>query len=106
MLSNFSRGFRLVLGLIVMLPALYYVFVSMHLLLNSEAEFKRVIVGGGVGLLVAVLGGYIISDAIAAKITAGVAAALAPFLSYLPGGRRKTDPPIEPPVAPDATRHP
>lgn len=105
MLSNFSRGFRLVLGLIVMLPALYFVFVSIHLMLVSEAEFRRVIFGGGLGLIVAVIGGYIISDAIAAKITAGVTAAIAPFLNLIPGGRRKTDPPIEPPVAPDATRH-
>lgn len=102
-MARFSGGFRIVLGLIVMLPALYFVFVSIHLLLSSEADFKRIVYGGGLGLLMAVLGGYIISDAIAAKITAGVTAALTPFLGLIPGGRRRQDPPLEAPssVKPD-----
>lgn len=92
-LGQFSATFRLIVGMVVMMPGFYFVFVSVHKLLTSEMDLTRALIAGSVGLLMAVIGGFIMSDAIAIKIATGVANALKPFLSYLPGGRRRTDPP-------------
>lgn len=94
-LNRLSSGFRFVIGMLVMIPGVYFVFVSVHKLLSSEIETSRALITVGVGLLMMTIGGFIISDALAVKIATGVANALKPFLSYLPGGRRRTDPPAD-----------
>lgn len=94
-LSRFSATFRFIIGTMIMMPGFYFVFVSVHKLLTSEMQVTRALISAGIGLLMAIIGGFILSDAIAIKIATGVANALKPFLGYLPGGRRRTDPPAE-----------
>jgi hypothetical protein len=75
----------------------YFFFVSTHLLLNSEAGITRIILGGTFGMIGVLIGGYIAWPALADQIAEKVTDRLRPMLDYLPGGRRRTDPPLLPP---------
>lgn len=73
----------------------YFFFVSVHLLLNSEADMSRILIGGTMGLLGAFVGGYALAPVIAQQIKEEVMDAFTAVLDRRPGGRRATDPPPE-----------
>jgi hypothetical protein len=87
---------KYVIGLPLFFIGWYFFFVSTHLLLNSEAGITRIVLGGTFGLLGVLVGGYIISPIIADQIADGVMERVRPLLDFIPGGRRRTDPPIPP----------
>ena len=98
------RYTRHIVGTPLFFGGWYFFFVSTHMLLTSEAGVTRIITGGVFGLLAVLVGGWLLSPIIAQQIGDYVFERIRPFLDYLPGGRRRTDPPAQiPPAPPDDT---
>jgi hypothetical protein len=91
-LKNFARIGRIVLGLFVFLSGWALAFLELYLAIrtNRTAHMTHIITSG----LLLVIGGYIMSPAVAEQIADNIVDKL-PLLDRIPGGRRKTDPPPE-----------
>lgn len=97
MITRLKPLLKYAIALPVFVAGWYFFFVSIHLFLNSEAGITRIIIGSTLSLLGVLISGYIMAPVLAEQIADSVVEHLHPIMGMIPGGRRKTDPPADPP---------
>lgn len=84
----------------LLIVSFYFFFVSVHLLVTSEASMTRILIGAGLALLGVLISGYVLAPVLAEQIADSVVEHMRAVFGIIPGGRRRTDPPAEPPEGP------
>lgn len=96
-MTRISPYIKYLFGLPLFVYGWYSFATSMHLVVHSEASLTRLLIGGGGGMVLGFIGGWIMAPMLTKQIADALVGYLTAYFNIRPGGRRSTDPPATPP---------